>query len=342
MALASLSRFGYRVRIRMKLQAALIVGVLSAVAACGDNASPCDYTETSDSTNDTMSEMTNLTVSDHQEHVCGQFNGGHHDDLLGIVDIDTYRIDIETPTPTPTLVEIIGGDGVDQLHDIAIQFLTTGTQPALAGVGHYDPALSDHGAYVVTLTPGLYDMQVILYDSGDLSGPIDYRVRLAPMPACDALTNANYTEASDATNGVVSVDYTKDPSFTMIAGNTPEASNVSVDAGDSDMIAGSAGATATSDLYLDRDTYAISTTENTNELAVRLDWDGTTSDLDFIVFEENSVTPVVASNTTSDMEGELAVFGVKPSTTYWLWIGAFMGSTATNYRATVCGQHFFY
>jgi hypothetical protein len=108
------------------------------------------------------------------------------------------------------------------------------------------------------------------------------------------------------------------------------------------MIAGNAGATAMNDLYLDRDTYQLSTNENTNELAISLDWDGTTSDLDYIVFEGGSLTPVVASNTTSTTSGELAEFGVKPSTTYWLWVGAFNGSTAANYRATVCGQHFFY
>jgi hypothetical protein len=51
---------------------------------------------------------------------------------------------------------------------------------------------------------------------------------------------------------------------------------------------------------------------------------------------------VIASNTTSTTSGELAEFGVMPSSTYWLWIGAFQGSTATPYTATVCGQHFFY
>ena len=345
MTLASLSRFGYLVRIRKNLAIALLVGrvVVGALGACGDNASPCYYTETDDATNDTTAEMTNLTVSADPEHVCGAFDGGHHDDLLGIVDTDTYRVDIETAGPL--LVELVGGDGVDQLHDIAVQFLTTAAQPAIAAVGHYYPALADHGAYVVTLAAGSYDMQVTLYDAGDLVGSIDYRVRLAPMPPCDTLATPNYSEQSDATNGAIAVDYTNaSQSFTMIAGDTPEASGVSVDAGHSYMIAGNAGTTAGTDQYLDRDTYAFATNENTNELAIRLDWQGMASDLDFIVFEAQSVTPVVASNTTSDMAGELAVFGVKPSTPYWLWIGAFAGGTtaATAYTATVCGTHFFY
>ena len=108
------------------------------------------------------------------------------------------------------------------------------------------------------------------------------------------------------------------------------------------MIAGSAGATPAAIEYLDRDTYAFTTDDTTNELAVRLDWQGSASDLDYIVFEGDSLTPVVASNTTSTTSGELAEFGVMPSSTYWLWIGAFQGSTATPYTATVCGQHFFY
>jgi hypothetical protein len=343
--LATVSRFEYRVRTRMKALSFALVGIVVALAACGDNASPCDYTETDDADNGSAAEMTNLTVTDHQEHVCGAFDGGHQNTALGIVDVDTYSVDIETEMAmNPVLVDIVGEAGVDQLHDIAIQFLTTDATPTIAAVGQWDPALSDHGAYVAPLPPGTYNMQVILYDTGALSGSIGYRVRLAPMPACAALTSPTYTETSDATNGVIAVDYTKDPSFSLITGNTAENSNISVNAGNYYMIAGSASSSSTtpSDQYLDRDTYAFTTDDNTNELAIRLDWDGTTSDLDYIVFEASTLTPVVASNTTSDMAGELAEFGVMPSSSYWLWIGAFNGSTATTYRATVCGQHFFY
>jgi hypothetical protein len=332
----------------MKALSLLLVGLAASIvlAACGDNASPCDYTETDDATNGSAAEITNLTVTDNQKHVCGAFDGGHTNVALGIVDVDTYAVDIETEMAyNPLLVEIVGGDGVEQLHDIAIQFLTTDATPTIMAVGHYDPALSDHGAYVAPLPPGTYDMQVILYDTGTLTGSIDYRVRLAPMPACAALTSATYTEADDATNGVVSVNYMNDPSFTMISGDTAEPTNISVNAGNFYMIAGSASIAPdpSKDLYLDRDTYLFSTDENTNELAIRLDWDGSASDLDYIVFEANTLTPVIASNTSSLMTGELAEFGVMPSSSYWLWIGAFNDSTAaTTYRATVCGQHFFY
>ena len=324
------------------MKALSLLFVAAVLTACGDNASPCDYNETDDADNGTMSEMTNLTVADHQKHVCGAFDGGHPNAALGIVDVDSYQVDVATGS-AQLLVEVTGTDAsVDQLHDIAIQFLTTEPQPSIAAIGHYNPALSAHGAYVAPLAAGTYTMQVILYDTASLSGSIDYRVRLAPMPACTPLTSADYTEASDTSNGVVAVDYTKDPSFTMISGDMPEDSHISVDANHSYMIAGNAGATMASDLYLDRDTYQFTTNDATNELAISLDWDGSASDLDYIVFEGASLTPVVASNTTSNTSGELAEFGVLPNTTYWLWVGAFNGSTATNYRATVCGQHFFY
>lgn len=316
----------------------LLVGLL---AACGDNASPCDYTEADDGSNDLTAEMTGVTITDHQQHICGAFDGGHQNTALGIIDTDTYQVDVETAVPL--LVEITGDDAsVKQLSDIAVQFLTLDTPPTIVAVGHYNPALSDHGAYITPMVAGSYDMQVILYSASALSGSIGYRVRLAPMPACAALTSPTYTEASDATNGVVSVDYMNDPSFTMIAGDTPENSHINVGAGNSYMIAGSAGSTAGSDQYLDRDTYSFTTDDTTNELAVRLDWQGSASDLDYIVFEANSLTPVIGANTSSPSGPEIAEFGVMPNSTYWLWVGAFAGSTATPYTATVCGQHFFY
>src|SRR6185437_1418297 len=153
-------------------------------------------------------------------------------------------------------------------------------------------------------------------------------------PACAALSSPNDSEASDATNGAIAVDFTQDPSLTMIAGDTPENTGIGVHAGNSYMIAGSAGSTPGSDEYLDRDTYSFTTDDTTNELAIRLDWQGSASDLDYIVFEGDSLTPVIASNTTSTTEGELAEFGVMPNATYWLWVGAFQGSTATPYTAT--------
>jgi hypothetical protein len=323
------------------MRATRLLFLVGLLAACGDNASPCDYTEENDGSNDLTAEMTGLTVTDHQKHVCGAFDGGHPNAALGVIDTDTYQVDVETAVPL--LVEITGDDSsVNQLSDIAVQFLTTDTPPTIVAVGHYNPALSGHGAYITPMTAGTYNMQVILYASGDLAGSIGYRVRLAPMPACAAMTSPTYTEASDATNGVISVDYENDPSITMIAGDTAEDSHITVGANDSYMIAGSAGSTPGSDEYLDRDTYSFTTDDATNELAIRLDWQGSASDLDYIVFEADSLTPVIGANTTSNSGEELAEFGVMPNSTYWLWIGAFQGSTATPYTATVCGQHFFY
>ena len=110
-------------------------------------------------------------------------------------------------------------------------------------------------------------------------------------------------------------------------------------------LARSSGATTDAshaDEYLDRDTFAFATGDDANELAIRLDWHGATSDLDYIVFEGGSMTPVVTSNITSTSQRELAMFAVKPRTTYWLWIGGYRGSTATDYAATVCVNHFYY
>ena len=81
------------------------------------------------------------------------------------------------------------------------------------------------------------------------------------------------------------------------------------------------------DEYLDRDTYEITTDGVTNEMTVRLNWAAGTADLDFIVFEEGQLKPSVESNITGTDGQELQTFAVKPKTKYWVWVGAFHGST---------------
>jgi len=331
------SMYGTRIR-------TLALCILAFVIGCGDNASPCSYTETSDGTNDVMSEVTGLTLDGHAHEVCGNFDPNHFTSTVRSADDDRYRVTVSAATPV--LIDVIVGDGVDVLTGVTIRFWSLDAQPQLVGIATYDPTLADHGAFIITLPPADYDMVVSADAPGELQGdPIAYRVRFATMPACDETTDdASYTEKNDAAgaNDTVGVDFTKDPSFTAMTASAPEATSIGIDAGHSYSIAGMLDDTARADQYLDRDTYEFTTDDNSNELAVRVTWPSTTSDVDYIIFEADSMTPVVASNLSSDTGPELAMFAVKPSTKYWLWIGNFTGSTATSYRATVCGNHFFY
>jgi hypothetical protein len=314
------------------------------LAACGDNGSPCDYTESADATNDVTAEPTGLALGGHARHVCGAFEPGHFTSAIASADDDRYRVTVTDATPI--LIDVLVDEGVDVLDGVTLRFFDLATHPALLGQATYRPSLAGHGAFVITLPPGDYDLVVSADAVGELQGdPINYRLRFAAMPACDAATGtASYTEHDDTAgaNDAVAVDFTKDPSFTAMAASHPETTALGIAAGHSYSIAGSLDDQPRADQYLDRDTYAITTDDTTNELAVRVDWGSATSDLDYLVFEADTMVPVVASNASSPTGPELAMFAVKPSTTYWLWVGGFAGSTATDYRATVCGNHFFY
>ena len=319
----------YRTRIR-----ALLITVL--LAACGDNGSPCDYNETDDAGNATTGETTNLSAGSDTIHVCGGFDQGHFTAATSSADDDRYRITVTAATPL--LVDLSVPDGLDVLSGVTVRFYsTTGDL-----VTEAKPAFSDHGAFLVTLQPADYDLEISADAAGELQGdPIAYRIRIAPMPECAQSTNAaSYTEKGDD-NDAVAVDFTKDPSFTAMS-SSPETSSLTVKPGENVSITGAIDVTAHSDQYLDRDTYTFTTGERENEIAIRLSWDGSSSDLDYIVFEADTMLPIVASNLASDTGPELQMFSVKPNTTYWLWVGGFQGSMATTYRADVCGWQFCY
>ena len=321
---------------------------------CGDNIVPppmpdapnepplCTYTEASDTTNDQTAEATGLSLSGPMHAICGDFSANHFDSTLHSADDDRYRVTVTAPTPV--LIDVTVQDSAHMLTGTTLRFWSIGAQPQLVGIATYDPTLADHGAFLITLPTGTYDMVISADAAAALpAGGITYRIRFAPMPACDETADpATYSEANDAAgaNDTVAVDFSKDPSFTRITGSSPEATAIVADPTTAHSIAGMLDATAHTDQYLDRDAYELTTDSNTNELAIRVTWPSTTSDVDYVIFEADTMKPVVASNLSSDTGPELAMFAVKPSTKYWLWIGDFTGSTATSYRATVCGNHY--
>jgi hypothetical protein len=221
----------------------------------------------------------------------------------------------------------------------------TATPAALINGGHYDSTLGDHGVFRTSLPAGSYDVVVRGQAAADLSAPINYKVRIVAESPCAAVTaTANYTEANDGAsntgNDVMTVNFAADPSFVPTAATTdlPEATGATIDAMTPVRVSGSSASVAAgSDQYLDRDTYQVMTGASTNELAVRLGWQGAV-DLDYIVFEDTTTAATGASTDASTTPDEYATFAVKPNTSYWVWVGAAKGSTGpAAYDLSMCG-----
>jgi hypothetical protein len=335
-------------QVRYRAHRSVRVSILGCVllVACGDNASPCDYFETNDVANADVAEDSAIAVGVEPRNLCGSINMGHFDKQFSTVDVDSFRVTVEGSGEL--LVDVTGDDGFQLFDDVEVRIFEAAVNPALVAAGHYAPAKIDHGAFIAELQPGSYDVVVSVTASGDLSTPIPYRVRISADPSanCPADTRAaDFSEAHDGAsstdNDLVAVDFAKDPQLTLIAG-TAEPSGIEIASGHDYRLSGNSAAVSHADAYLDRDTFAFTTDEVTNVVTVRLDWDGTTSDLDYFVFEPQTLIEIGASNLSSTTRHEIAAFAVKPATTYWLWVGRFKDTngSATAYNATLCGSYF--
>lgn len=282
-------------------------------------------------------ETTKLAVGVDSHMICGTFSPAGADPILGAADDDRYRVTVTGTTPLRVEVEV--GSGLEVLTGVAVRFFDTAPTPRL--VAEVTPTFTGSlGVFLAMLAPGDYDVVIEAQSAGAIAGgTIDYKLRFSPMPACDAATGtASYAESNDAGNAMISVDYTKDPQFSLLPLSMPEPTHLTIER-DHVSISGAIEATGQGDQYLDRDTYELTTAESTHELAIRLTWDGESSDLDYILFDgSTTLTPIAASNVAGEVGPELAMFAVAPSTKYWLWVGGVVGSTATSYRATLCGD----
>jgi hypothetical protein len=307
------------------------------LVACGGSsgeeppASPhCDYTEMSDGTNDMTAEDTGLDVGSKTGTLCGKVDIGHF--AGDTIDRDTYHV---TVGGTGNLLVEFGGDGVETIPDFTVRIFDTAAAPTLVATGTFDGSLGTHAAFLAQLPPADYHVVVSASGTADLAAAIPYKVHIVaddPDKRAPAITGAaNYTEGHDNAdshgNDMVDVNFASDPSFTMASGSTPEPTGITIGEGKKTHITGQSAMVTGTDEYLDRDTYEIATDKVANELTIRLTWTPGTADLDFIVFEEGQLTPSVESNITGTDGQELQTFAVKPSTKYWVWVGAFQGST---------------
>jgi hypothetical protein len=328
------------------MRALSLVILLAACSGGNDNADAsvdagpiCDYTELDDVGNATTAESANVTIGAQTRNLCGSINTGHFDAATGTVDVDRFRVTVEAAS-ADLLVRFFAGAGGSEL---SVLIFNTAPAPTLLNGGRLDAALGDHGVFRSSLAAGTYDVVVRVRATADLAAPIDYKVRLLADAPCAAISDpAAYTEAHDNAdsrgNDVVAVDFSKAPAFAPATGSAPEATGLTIAPKQPVRISGTSADVTGTDQFMDRDTFQFATDAATNELSVRLAWPAG-ADLDYVVFQDQSTTETASSTNAGGDGTELATFAVKPSSTYWLWVGGRKGSAGlpAAYDVSVCG-----
>jgi hypothetical protein len=327
---------------------------LSAVfcfAACGgDDAPPgvtpspsCDFNEAADMTNDATAEMTNFTdVGMNGKTICGKIDSGHFDGNQTI-DSDSYTI---TVSGAPILVHFAGDSGAAMLPDFNVRIFDTAN--TLMFDRSLDSTVADHVAALTNLPPAAYTVVVTASGTADITASVSYKVQFLPddpMRCPTSTAAADYTESNDGAdntgNDAISVDFSKDPSFATMPG-MPEATGLKIAPTTKAHIAGSSGAATAADAYLDRDSYSFTTGDSANEMSIRVNWMGTTADLDYLLFEDGQLTPTEEAETADTSGTEFDTFALKADTKYTLWVGATKASTGLPlaYDVSICGSGF--
>lgn len=349
--------------------------VLLALAACGDDGgsstptpdaapvdidaallpdapvpSDCDYTEQNDLTNDDYAgggtpEATGITLAT-SATVCGSIASTHYNADEILADADGYQFTI---AQDQDVLITLSGAGAQAIGLFALDIYGG------SGFGTYIKSadfVATHGATSVRLPAGTYELLVVALSEAALTAPVAYEIRIdadAPDTRCPALTTGGFPEAGDGTdsigNDMITIalgSQTAISNPTTSTADVAEATGVVLAAPASQRLTGSLADVTTTDSYEDRDTFAFMTGATTDQLTVRVDWPGTTADLDFYLYEAGTDSPVTTVRTVSTTSGEFRTFAVKPGQDYWLLVGAKATSTGlpVTYAATLCGAAF--
>jgi hypothetical protein len=313
-------------------------------------ADDCDYTESDDDGNATTAEATGLDVPGAIK-ICGSVAA--RAPTGQIVDTDRYAFTVQTAGPYLVRVDAPAG-GVLALS--AGVSLAAGGDGAFRNDGVY---IGDHLVFSVGLEAAEFAIEMIAGDNAAPDSAVPYTITIVPdQPAARCATvsgDAAYTEATDtATNaGNDMVEVTWGPFAAVQTAATtdapePSASALTISAGMSYKASGAAGIPngGATDSYQDRDTYVIATGAQTNEITVRLSWEGTDADLDFLVLAvpQPTAAPVpLAFGTLAGTTGpEFATTAALRSTQYWLWVGEFDSAVPVDkpYDLTICGYDY--
>ena len=302
----------------------------------------CDYAEQRDATNDDVPpspgtpESTNLMVGS-KTTICGAFQHTHFDGDI-TVDVDGYTANVGSDGDFLVRISGAGAEaielvGVDVYGGAALDQLAT-------SVTFY----GDHGVGLVHLTAGTYEFLPFALNSAAITTTVDYKLELSSVALdtrCALIPSGGFTEAGDggASTGNDMVAFPSGgPTALTTASDNPEATGINITSTSNNRLSGSAADVTTADRYEDKDTFAIATGA-ANELTVRLGWSGA-ANLDFYLFEAGTASPVAIANGTA-AGTETSTFSLKPSSSYWLLVGAKPGTgLPATYSATLCGANY--
>ena len=310
----------------------------------------CDHTEQNDLGNDDYAgggtpEATGLTLAT-RITVCGTIASTHYDAAEILADADGYSFTIAQDRD---VLITLSGAGAQAIGLFALDIYGG------SGFGTYIKSadfVATHGATSVRLPAGTYELLVVALSEAALTAPVAYEIRVdadAPDTRCPALTTGGFPEASDGAsstdNDMITIALGSQTAISNVTTSTTdvaEVTNVTLGTTASERFSGSLADVTTTDSYEDRDTFAFMTGATTDQLTVRVDWPGTTADVDFYLYEAGTDAPTTVVRTVSTTPGEFRTFAVKPNQDYWLLVGAKATSTGlpVTYAATLCGAAF--
>ena len=303
-----------------------------AVVDCtGDHRESADHTNDPITVDNDSAEGTGFQLSDGAQPftVCGQIDPAQANDM--VVDGDVYQFTVTGSDPVNVRIEMTSPEGL-QAHDLTLKLYRVDDGPSQVATGVFR---NDYALVAgLTLAPGTYWVSAVAFAPAP-SGPIGYTIQIGVDAfSCDADGGApDYTESGDGGqsrgNDMVAVHYPNPPALTS-AGDAPETTALVLMPGAIYHLRGTSAAIGSDgDNYLDRDTYLFATGAATTELQVRLTWhpdDTPDVDLDTYLFAASDPATDYSlglGTTVDDRTDEVFTINVNPSTSYWLWTGAF-------------------
>jgi len=288
----------------------------------------CDWAEGGEAHNDTSAEDTRLQAGASSVVFCGSLEARAPDED-GIIDNDAYSIEITEAGEYLLRLTIDDGEvdsfpGLDILDSFGDFY----------GGGYF---AGGHAVAVASLDVGTYAFEAYTVGDAAPAAALSYHLSIEVddrAARCGIAGASDFTEAGDGGdnrgNDVVAVTFSPDYSTTLTTtDDDPEATGLTATATDLVLAGSSANLTDGDDEYLDRDTYLIEVAAGTNQLDLRLAWDGDTADLDFLLFpvpgKGEEPFDFGGGLEVSNEDDEFASIAVEPGM-YWLWIGAYGGS----------------